>query len=240
MAKRLRELAYALLTICLAVGIAHATHGVFPIQVMGISPHDIEANALDVDYPDIKPTAGIPTVPVGHRVFVEAIEDTLIDISWEITGAPVGSGVAGVTGADTVFTFVADLEGSYEVSLSLNSGATTATLWVTAAEFVGVGNIGGQTPSAMEGECAGCHAGKAADWQTHVHATATVPNLTLPYMNESCMSCHATGYDSQKWADDLGFAFPQPGVGVYDSLTTNHPDQSVFFNVQCESCHGPG
>ncbi len=240
MVKRLKKVAFALVTACLAVGVAHATHGVFPIQVMGISPHDIEADALDVEYPDIRPTAGIPTVPVGHRVFLEAVEDSLNDVAWEITTAPVGSAVTGLTGTEPVLDFVVDLEGSYEVSLSVNAGATTATLWVTAAEFVGVGNIGGQTPSAMQGECASCHADKASDWQKHIHATATVPNLTLPYMNAGCMDCHSTGWDQQKWADDLGFTFPQPGVGVYDSVVTNHPDQAILFNVQCESCHGPG
>ena len=234
MIKRLKRVALAATVVCAAAGTAWGDPG---IDVVGISPHEIETEALHDVWADVVPTPGLPTFEVGERVILEASEDSLDTIDWEITDAPDGSTLLGETGADTVFTFVTDSIGSYEVSLVVNDEVEAVTLWITAAEYVGVGTIAGEPEYP---QCAVCHDDKAATWENTSHSYATEVNLTTSYMNQSCMQCHATNFDSTAWADDFGFTFPTPGAGVYDSVVTNHPEQAVLFNVQCESCHGPG
>ena len=76
-------------------------------------------------------------------------------------------------------------------------------------------------------------------WKTTSHSQATARNLSTSFMGQSCMECHATGFDSTEWADDFGFLFPTPSATAYDSIVTNHPEQATLFNIQCETCHGP-
>jgi predicted CXXCH cytochrome family protein len=239
MVQQIKRAALAMTVVLAAVGVAWGSGGIFPIQIEGISPHEIEEENLHAVWADIAPTSGLPTVEAGTRVVMEAHHDSIVTMAWEITAAPDGDVVnLGLTGTDTLFTFVADSIGQYEVSLTVNDEVDASTLWITAAEYVGVGTIGGATPSSPQ--CGTCHSSKVDGWELTSHATATQRNLTVGFMSQSCMECHATGFDSTAWSDDFGFLFPAPGAGVYDSVLAIEPSQSVQFNVQCESCHGPG
>ena len=146
MSKRLRRAALTAFVVCSAAGVAWGSGGFYPIQVIGVSPHIIEEEALHGVWADIAPTSGLPTVEVDSRVILEAHADSLGSMDWEITDAPDGSTLLAVTGTDTVFSFVPDSIGSYEVSLTLNDDVVATTLWITAAEYVGMGTIGDNTP----------------------------------------------------------------------------------------------
>ena len=239
MVQWLKRTTLATAVVLAAVGVAWGSGGIFPIQIDGISPHEIEEENLHAVWEDIAPTSSLPTVGVGTRVVMEAHHDSIVTLAWEITAAPDGDAVnLGLTGTDTLFTFVADSIGQYEVSLTVNDEVDASTLWITAAEYVGVGTFGGATPSSPE--CGVCHSSKADSWANTSHATSTERNMTTSYMNQGCMSCHATGFDSTAWSDDLGFLFPATGAGVYDSVLAIEPSQALGFGVQCEACHGPG
>jgi predicted CXXCH cytochrome family protein len=237
MVRSLKHVALAALAVFAISGAALAQEGINPIQVEGISPAMIAEEGLTSVWADIMPTAGIPTVHVGHRIVLAAAADSLGSMAWEITQAPDGSTVLGDTETDTVFSFVPDSVGSYEVSLVLNEDGETHTLWVTAGNWVG-GDANAEDPT--QPQCTPCHTAKIDGWKTTSHAyMATKRNLTTSFMNQSCMECHATGWDSTTWSDDFGFLFPTPSATAYDSIVTNHPEQAVQFNVQCEACHGP-
>jgi predicted CXXCH cytochrome family protein len=71
--------------------------------------------------------------------------------------------------------------------------------------------------------CGNCHAGVQATWQQTAHADAWA---SLPAnAPESCKNCHTTG--------QLGNA-----VSVAAGYEATH--DSIYHDVQCESCHGPG
>jgi predicted CXXCH cytochrome family protein len=228
------------------VGVAWASG---PINVVGISPHEIEEGALHDVWADIAPTSGLQTVEVGTRVVVEAavdtmgvrddISDSLETVAWEIINVPANSGILGETGIETVFSFVPDTIGWYKIELTVN-GTDVSTLLITAADYVGVGTI--DISAAVSPECGACHSDQVDGWELTTHASATERNLSTSYMGESCLECHATGFDSEAWAalGDSGFVFPIPGEGVYDSIVAVDPAQALGFGVQCEACHGPG
>jgi predicted CXXCH cytochrome family protein len=71
--------------------------------------------------------------------------------------------------------------------------------------------------------CGNCHAGHQASWQqtAHADAWAALP-ATAP---ESCQSCHTTGERGNSVT----------GLAGYDATK-----DSIYHDVQCESCHGPG
>jgi predicted CXXCH cytochrome family protein len=228
------------------VGVAWASG---PISVVGISPHEIEEDALHEVWEDIAPTSGLQTVEVGTRVVVEAavdtmgvrddISDSLETVAWEIINVPANSDILGETGTETLFSFVPDTIGWYKIELTVN-GTDVSTLLITAADYVGVGTI--DTTAAASPECGACHSDQVDGWALTTHASATERNMTTSYMNQSCMECHATGFDSTAWSalGDSGFVFPTPGEGVYDSIVAVDPAQALGFGVQCEACHGPG
>jgi len=87
-----------------------------------------------------------------------------------------------------------------------------------AASFLGYFSL-----ETKQTTCGNCHADLQASWQetAHANAWADLPATAA----ESCKSCHTVG--------EKGNA--ATGLAGYDATK-----DSIYHDVQCESCHGPG
>lgn len=87
------------------------------------------------------------------------------------------------------------------------------------------GFLGYFNASTQQTTCGQCHSGKQTEWAGTKHSHAWADLIASGHAQESCKPCHAT--------DELGNSVTVPaGFNVL-------PD-SVYFDVQCEACHGPG
>ncbi len=78
--------------------------------------------------------------------------------------------------------------------------------------------------------CGDCHTKAYAVWEKTPHAKAmdTLVNGTPPRLHDpECISCHATGWEPQKY---------YPYTGGYQNLK----DTPHLVGNGCENCHGPG
>ena len=85
--------------------------------------------------------------------------------------------------------------------------------------------LGYFTSSDKQTACGNCHVEKQADWATTQHAQAWEGLVASGHQSESCNACHSVS--------EKGNAAEAPAG--YSAV----PD-SVYQDVQCESCHGPG
>jgi predicted CXXCH cytochrome family protein len=88
------------------------------------------------------------------------------------------------------------------------------------------GFLGYYDPDVKQTTCGNCHAGVQAKWEETAHAGAWASLTASPAMAESCMGCHSV-----------------TGRGNVASGTTAGHDavaDPAYYDVQCESCHGPG
>lgn len=71
--------------------------------------------------------------------------------------------------------------------------------------------------------CGNCHAGHQAEWQetAHARAYASLP----PNSAATCKKCHSVNSNGNQVTVPAGFETTQ---------------DSIYHDVQCESCHGPG
>ena len=78
---------------------------------------------------------------------------------------PAGSAATLPSLFDMRAHFTPDVEGQYtiQVTITTATGTSIASVTITAANYVGVGNIGGADPSFATGQCAACHSGQAMD-----------------------------------------------------------------------------
>ena len=223
---------------------------------------------------------GLPNVGKGSKVWLEAKAlrgtvpttlhyDTLTAVAWSVIKAPSGS-VATIQKTDTAnglmgstAMFIPDMVGTFQIGLTVttaNGMSAEATMYINAANYVGVGTIVGG--SADPPECAGCHDGsdqpdKVTPWKGTAHSTMFSNGIDgkiiengAPFYMASCISCHTTGYDKTSTAvnggfDDralqYGWKFPDTlRASNWDSMKVNYPDVAKLANIQCESCHGPG
>lgn len=210
-------------------------------------------------------STGLSVVPKGTVVYLSDRDlsgGTITACLWEMTARPVGS----TTTLDSVnthwTTFRPDLTGQYQIKLTITTTAGThdTTVTITAAEYTGVGGVGGVPPSVAQGQCAGCHGGTfpgladmATPWRSSGHATMFqrgIDGAVASYYSGNCISCHTTGYytapeANNKGFDDLrtlyGWQFPttlQPGN--FSALVTAYPQLAQVATIGCETCHGPG
>ena len=204
------------------------------------------------------PSTGLDVVGLGDMVYLsgaEASGEEVLLADWTLVG-PAGSSatLTAVTDPD-MMTFRPDVLGQYTVSVTVTtaSGSAMASKIITAAEHVGVGNIGGASPDFGLGQCAGCHPGNTATWNDTGHATMFqrgIDGIVSSHYGESCISCHTLGYNTDPEAVNGGFddaqaaanwVFPaHPGPGEWDNLVANFPSVAAKGNIQCENCHGPG
>ncbi|MGA2624340.1 MAG: FlgD immunoglobulin-like domain containing protein [Bacteroidota bacterium] len=231
-----------------------------------IASHPSEFNAI---------SDGLPNVGRGSRVWLEAAAlegtvpstlhyDTLTGATWRVISAPAHS-VATIRATDTAnglkgFTamFVPDSLGQYQIGLTvttLNGTSAEVTEYINSANYVGVGTIIGNSPTAPE--CGACHNGnvvadKVTPWQGTAHATMfsnSIDGKNGAYMS-FCISCHTTGYNATPTAVNNGFDdrataygwhFPDTiKAGNWDYMKANYPEVAKLANIQCEDCHGPG
>jgi hypothetical protein len=234
---------------------------------------------------EIHTSSGLPNVGVGTTVILSGPDldasgasatvaanengDPVTDWSWTLA-PPSGSSATfldtGTTSSALQFPkFIPDVAGLYVVSFNSATGNTGATaiptvkvpgsLSINAAEYAGVGTIGGTSP--RNPQCATCHDGSplsgltdvVSEWSGTVHATkfensmATYAGLAPePFLWEF----HTVGYDidaANDGFDDLAsendFTFPEEGLSFSDFAST-FPEVAKLANIQCENCHGPG
>ena len=218
------------------------------LEPYGVSPTQVKADTVgDPNYIGIldRVYSGLLNVGVETQMVLKGSSDTtLISPTWNVASVPGGSAVtdvASVTVVDTateVALFTPDVIGTYVVEFT--SDGVTASVTINAGTYLGVGDEGGCAN-------AGCHSDKVADWLETGHSSMFDRGLngTLgSYWEESCISCHTTGYDTlatNDGFDDFGFVFPDSlGLGILDSMWQEYPDAMRRANIQCESCHGPG
>jgi len=85
------------------------------------------------------------------------------------------------------------------------------------------GFLGYFSKDTKQTTCGNCHAGHQATWQETAHAGAYAD---LPAgAAESCKSCHSVNAKGNQVTGPAG----------YDAVK-----DSIYHDVQCESCHGPG
>lgn len=195
---------------------------------------------------------------------VEKIEDFVqpkpaiegFTFAWSLSKIPDGSKAALVTGTEsaTVALFMADIEGQYDLTLTLtdpkgNTG--TATWSVFATTYVGVGGLTGSAPAFPQ--CGTCHADKGKAWFGTNHAsmfTRAIDGKVSSHYAADCVVCHTTGFNNRPEAvnggfddvvRDAGWTFPtELKDGNWDALVQQFPQVAAMANIQCESCHGPG
>jgi predicted CXXCH cytochrome family protein len=73
--------------------------------------------------------------------------------------------------------------------------------------------------------CGNCHVGQQGEWVETRHADAYATLAALPDAQEFCFNCHTTNDQGNLVEGDAGWK------AVHDT---------IYHDVQCEACHGPG
>lgn len=213
-----------------------------------------------------QPSGGLHAVGLGQPVYLEALvaidAPEGVQVTWALTKSPIGS--INVLEDSPLGEVVPVYEpkqreeykvagrkmlrptvvGDYSVmaTVTIDGVATELTIDVTASTYMGI-----QT-------CTLCHSGGASApnmvdaWKLTGHSRITqedVDGITSSHARESCLACHATGYDKNPLAvnsgfddvaKDLGWTYPAELVpGNYAAMPAKLQNIS---NVQCEACHG--
>jgi hypothetical protein len=215
------------------------------IKPYGVSPAAVIADTVgDPSYLGIRDRnfSGLKNVGVGTKVFlIGTFEDSsLTGLIWNMYELPGGSvavlsEATEVDSASEVVSFIADITGTYRISIS--EGTFGDTVVINATTYRGVK---GTTPN-----CSHCHANTFEEWQQTGHSSFLDNALDgLGRSGPTCLPCHTTGWDTfavNDGFDDFDFVYPDTQfVGVADSMYTKYPTAMDRANIQCESCHGPG
>lgn len=215
------------------------------IDLVGYSPQQV----LELNLTTQR-SMPLSVIGVGQPVYLRSLNAGSA-YAWSLSG-PGGSSASLSSNSAREVYFKPDVQGAFTVSLthtSTSGAVTTREMKITAASYIGVGNIGGRSPSFPQ--CALCHADVAHKWAETKHATTLergISGTLSSHFRSSCVECHSTGYDTlavNGGFDDLaktaGWTFPQTlDPAQWDNLVTGHPNLAQLANVQCESCHGPG
>ncbi|MCX6166221.1 MAG: multiheme c-type cytochrome, partial [Ignavibacteriae bacterium] len=231
------------------------------IFVKNVSPDFLKLTPSLV--PDSTVSQGMVVVPKNNYVYLSAFNfgDTtsIQSQTWTMMSKPTGSGatITNISALNWV-KFLADSTGTYNIKLSIttSSGTKDTTMNVYCATYLGVGNfdgVFGSTPNCMM-----CHS-SMPEFATIFNSWKNTPHgKSFKYMIDSgstsfgtsCMKCHTTGYDHNKFANNGGFDDKArtlgwvwsgpPHPGKWDSLKTVYPNLVNFATIGCESCHGAG
>jgi hypothetical protein len=208
-------------------------------------------------------SSGLTTVPKGTYVYLSAqaaTGSTVTSVAWSVQTKPPGSN-AQFDSANAVFTkLFVDTTGQYVVkaTITTTSEVKDVLLTLTAANFVGVGSVGGETPDLYTGQCAACHKGqlvvlddKVTEWSKTLHASTFqrgIDGQISSHWSPNSCSCHSTGFNTQakngNYYDIMKTAGYTPPTtlkaGNFDSLVAKYPNVAQLATVGCENCHGPG
>ncbi|HTR21675.1 MAG TPA: multiheme c-type cytochrome [Gemmatimonadales bacterium] len=89
------------------------------------------------------------------------------------------------------------------------------------------GFLGYYAVATKQTQCGQCHAGQQTKWVATQHAVAWSALQSSGHAGASCYGCHSVSQIGNSLADST----PAGYTKVADS---------TYFDVQCESCHGPG
>lgn len=88
-----------------------------------------------------------------------------------------------------------------------------------------LGFLGYYNDNERQTTCGNCHVGQQNDWVTTRHADAYATLAELPDAQEFCFNCHTTN---------------DQGNAVQTAAGWKAVHDTIYHDVQCESCHGPG
>ncbi len=88
--------------------------------------------------------------------------------------------------------------------------------------------LGYSDPATKQTTCGNCHVGKQRTWEVTGHAEAWADLQASGHAAASCNRCHTVNGSSNEAADSAGF------------FAVAADAQKFYYDVQCESCHGPG
>jgi len=111
-------------------------------------------------------------------------------------------------------------------------GACTDTVYRDRPPFnpppdANSGFLGYFTVAEKQTTCGNCHVGQQADWSKTGHAGAWDLWSTSPFNTAGCAGafCHSVNWRGNQDSAKVGYEAVQ---------------SSAYYDVQCESCHGPG
>jgi predicted CXXCH cytochrome family protein len=87
------------------------------------------------------------------------------------------------------------------------------------------GFLGYFTASTSQTTCGNCHVDHQGSWMKHKHSTAWADLQASGHAASYCSGCHAVS---------------QNGNAVTAAAGINAVNDPAYYDVQCESCHGPG
>jgi hypothetical protein len=85
--------------------------------------------------------------------------------------------------------------------------------------------LGYFTASDKQTTCGNCHVTHQAAWVNTAHASAYAVPATSPDVKPECYTCHTVSARGNEVADPAGWDVVQ---------------DTAYYDVQCENCHGPG
>ncbi|MFA5404345.1 MAG: multiheme c-type cytochrome [Ignavibacteria bacterium] len=163
-------------------------------------------------------SSGMKVVPKNNYVFLSAFNfgDTtsIQSQTWTMLSKPAGSGATIVSIPSLNWVkFLADSTGTYNVKVSIttSSGTKDTAMNIYCATFIGVGNFEGITGEFPK--CMTCHGATPSfqvifnNWKNSPHAKTFkfyVDSGSTGF-GTSCMKCHTTGYDHNRYANNGGF-----------------------------------
>jgi hypothetical protein len=215
---------------------------------------------------ELKTSSGLPNAGIGTIVYMSGpslkansgASTAVTDWSWTMTPPADSSAKFADSGSVTSTLqfpkFVPDVAGLYLLAYTSTSASKSGTIWLDAADWVGVGTIAGTSPRSPQ--CGVCHNGTIEEdtvtpWSETMHASIFQNSISTyaglaptPYL----WQYHTVGWDTTSTAvnggfDDLvsnaDFSFPESGM-TWDAFTGSYPNIAKLANIQCENCHGPG